>query len=778
MTFLNAIFLVGLAAVTVPVVLHLIHRQSYPDRLFTSLRFFDVTIKHNVIQKRLIDRLLLALRVLALVALMLGLARPFWGGGVGEQRASVVVVLDNSPSMGRMVGGRTLFDAARETARRTLEALGDSDRVALVLSAPSRAPVFTADVAALRRELAMRAGQPTGLAVEGSRAREFAVPGLTTNTEAIRVSLDRVPAGMRVALTGMGSAEPELVAERKGLMEGLPSLRVSSEPGRIKEAVGRAASLLARSGDGDRRVVIVSDMQASEWGAAVEGLEGVSVVVARVDPGAAAVQNLSLDACELGVREAGLGQAILVTATIRNNGSEPVREAKLLVTAGARKPAEFKLGEVPPNARLRVSFPVQVMSKERNLPCTVEVSATSDALAYDNAWNFLVGVRPPVTVLCVNGVPDAVPAQRESFFVMSALGLPGTSGRAETRVDVAEIEPEALEKQSLFQYRVIVLAGVDKLSDTTRTKLRQFVTDGGGLLVFPGREAMADEYNGWGVLPARVLEKKVDAFTYMKTLSDRAASVGEVAERIGTGFSLLTTRLWLKLEPQDGSEVLASLAGGEPALVEGAVGRGHVILSASGCHTADSDWPLRAAFPILLHSMVNHLGAPAQPLRLVREIEAGDGAACMIAPELASGSAGAFRSVVREGQAAWDAQSSWRNDRFLVLPAAGVPGQYVMAVGPEAGPLQEGPGVGASCVQVAVNHADGESRLTALKADQLPALLPGAKVRDVAAGEDVKPLLAGLYSGRDLWRILLVLALVALAIESLVGWKALSQSMG
>ena len=45
-----------------PVILHLIHRQRYPDRVFTTLRFFDATIKHNVIQKRLIDKLLLLLR--------------------------------------------------------------------------------------------------------------------------------------------------------------------------------------------------------------------------------------------------------------------------------------------------------------------------------------------------------------------------------------------------------------------------------------------------------------------------------------------------------------------------------------------------------------------------------------------------------------------------------------------------------------------------------------------------------------------------------------------
>src|SRR3954469_10133600 len=98
MSLLGSAFLLGLLGVAIPVVIHLIHRQRYPERAFTTLRFFDKTVKHNVVQRRLIDRILLALRVLALALLALGLSRPFWsGGGIGERRTSVVIVLDNSP---------------------------------------------------------------------------------------------------------------------------------------------------------------------------------------------------------------------------------------------------------------------------------------------------------------------------------------------------------------------------------------------------------------------------------------------------------------------------------------------------------------------------------------------------------------------------------------------------------------------------------------------------------------------------------------------------------
>src|SRR3954453_16455973 len=109
MSLLGGAFLLGLLGVAIPIVIHLIHRQRYPERPFTTLRFFDKTVKHNVIQRRLIDRLLLLLRVLGRALLALGLSRPFWpGGGVGERRMSLVIVLDISPSMGRVKDGKTL----------------------------------------------------------------------------------------------------------------------------------------------------------------------------------------------------------------------------------------------------------------------------------------------------------------------------------------------------------------------------------------------------------------------------------------------------------------------------------------------------------------------------------------------------------------------------------------------------------------------------------------------------------------------------------------------
>ena len=782
MSFLSAAFLFGLTALAVPIVLHLIHRQRYPERKFPSLRFFELTIKHNVLQRRLIDKILLALRLLALAALAFGLARPFWHGPFGQPRLSLVLVLDNSPSMGRSDAGHTLFEKARQAAEQVASRLGPDARAELILTAPATGLDYTTNRAEVMRALNLRTDRPTGLLVEGAAGRALSVPGLTTNLAALQSALAHVPPGTPMALCGDGLAtEPALSHGRERLAGKVAAARLSSGSGDLRGALQSAARLLRHTSDGDRTIMVFSDLQQSEWdGVPPADLHGLSVRVVRVATPARQGPNLAVEGCKTLAPEAGLGQSIVGMATIRNYGTEPSRESKLAVTAGPRgKPVDIKVPPIPAGTATRVAFPLTVMARERNLLCTVVLDSPEDPLPSDNTWHFQLGVRPPVSVLCVNGTPDAVPAGRESYFVMNALGLPGAAGRAEARVDITECDVDGLEKQPLFQYRVVILAGVDRLSEVLRGKLKEFAAGGGGLLVFPGREANPDEYNGWGFLPARVTEKKADVFTFVKSLSENAPAVATVADRMGSGIAALTARTWLNLAPAPGAETLAVLAGDEPALVQGKLGRGQVVLSAVGCHTADSDWPLRPAFPVLLHELVRSLGAPAVALPLVPDRTVGEGAARAISAEFSGGTPAVFRLARREGQEAYDALPWLRNGQALVLPAADQPGHYLLSVRPvaTAGLLDE-PGVGASIAPVCVNHGASESDLAALKADQVPGKFAGAAVREFALADDVAPLVADLHTGRDLWRILLLLALVFLVLESLVGWRVPSQSMG
>lgn len=154
LTFLVPAFLAGLAAVVVPVLLHLTNRQRTEVVEFPSLMFLQRIPYQATNRRRLRDVLLLALRVLALVLLVGAFARPFLDRPLPPDAAlnfgarEVVILLDRSASMGY---GDT-FERARDAARDAVNALESDDRATLILFDNRAAAVVrsTTDRARLR----------------------------------------------------------------------------------------------------------------------------------------------------------------------------------------------------------------------------------------------------------------------------------------------------------------------------------------------------------------------------------------------------------------------------------------------------------------------------------------------------------------------------------------------------------------------------------------------------------------------------------------------------
>ena len=132
MTFLTPIFLFGALAITLPVVFHLIRRTTRERTAFSSLMFLLPTPPRLTRRSRLEHLLLLLLRCLALCLLAAGFARPFVRKAVTDDRSSsdsrrVVVLVDTSASMQRA----NLWADARERAESALRKTSPADPVAL-----------------------------------------------------------------------------------------------------------------------------------------------------------------------------------------------------------------------------------------------------------------------------------------------------------------------------------------------------------------------------------------------------------------------------------------------------------------------------------------------------------------------------------------------------------------------------------------------------------------------------------------------------------------------
>lgn len=167
MNFLSPLFLAGLTALAIPVLIHLINREKKVVVQFPSLMFLQKIPYKSVRRQKIRHLLLLILRCLALALFVAAFARPWFDrskhlGAATSGAREVVLLVDRSYSMG--YGNR--WETALDKAREIIRAINPQDRMTIVMFAaePSAATEPTAD--RTRLENALRTAK---LSSEGTR---------------------------------------------------------------------------------------------------------------------------------------------------------------------------------------------------------------------------------------------------------------------------------------------------------------------------------------------------------------------------------------------------------------------------------------------------------------------------------------------------------------------------------------------------------------------------------------------------------------------------------
>jgi hypothetical protein len=223
MSFLNPLALVGLALLSLPVIVHLLTMRRARRLDFPTLRYLRETPSFRLHPRRIRQPLLLALRLLALLLLTIGIARPLitrW-----SPPRTRLILIDASLSMN--APGRAA--AAQSEARAIINRLAEGERAA-VISFSSEASVLAA-ITADREALlaAVLRYQP------GSGAVDFR-EGFAA-------------AAALLAREAPGTAEIDLISDFQksnlaGLTEQLAQLPARVRPHAVGAAVERNAFLL------------------------------------------------------------------------------------------------------------------------------------------------------------------------------------------------------------------------------------------------------------------------------------------------------------------------------------------------------------------------------------------------------------------------------------------------------------------------------------------------------------------------------------------------------
>ena len=273
MSFLAPLFLAGLAALAIPIFVHLINRERKEITEFPSLMFLQRIPYRSVRRQKIRNWLLFLLRCLAVILLVAAFARPFLArrfaaaAGALDSAREVVVLLDRSYSMG--YGDQ--WSRAQDAARSVINGIGANDKLTLVAFAET----------------------PTAL----NQA--------TADQGSLRASLDAV--------------------------------KLSSRSTKYAPALKLATKILEESELARREVVLITDFQKVGWDGHEEVVLPPGAVLTNVDLSSAPTSNVAVTTIELHrAMEAGR-ERVTAKARLTNTGDKPANGVSVTLALNDRE---------------------------------------------------------------------------------------------------------------------------------------------------------------------------------------------------------------------------------------------------------------------------------------------------------------------------------------------------------------------------------------------------------------------------------------------------------
>jgi len=559
MTFLNPVLLFGLVAAAIPIIIHLLNLRKLKTVEFSTLQFLKELQKTKMRRVKIKQWLLLALRTLLVIAVVLDFSRPalrgslagFGIGGTTHAKTTIVILLDDSPSMSVRNERGVLFTQARDLALHVLDLVKEGDEAYVVpFSHLRHVPAFypSHDTAPLRKML----------------------QGLSFSYESV---------SFREAL-GVVS---KILGESKN---------VNREIYLITDA--QASHLPRKGGD-------TTDLFDDH----------VRLFLADVQSGATAeLQNAGVINASITSKILTQHKPAALQTTVVNAGSSPLRNAILSVYLDGSRVAQHAL-DVPAGGT--VSPTLSITPKRRGL-LTGYVQLEDDAFEADNTRWFAMDVPPAITVLCVGPSQAAtrIPtlaltldsdSASKGLFSVDEITETQLSSRDLSRYDLLLLagvkdfstgEAERIEQFVNAGGGVLVFPGSDMNIDNYNSVL--FARLGIARAQYTPRSS------------ARGAEESFLSFS--KVEFEHPLFAGLFDRPTGVKPSIESPRIVTTIVPGVGTKgnSIIQLSDGTSFLTEYEHGAGKVLLFSVEAGTTWSDFPLKGIFVPLLYRAGQYLG--------------------------------------------------------------------------------------------------------------------------------------------------------------------------
>lgn len=748
MSFLALPFLLATLAAAVPVVLHMISRRRAKDLPFSTLRFLRVSVEKTRRRKRIHDLLLMLVRMAVLVLLAVALAKPtltelaspFGGGG----ESAVVIVLDNSASMGTIDRGRVRFRTAMRAAEQIMDQLQEGDQVALLPAAGPPLPQ--------QARLDRRHEKVTQLLGQWALA--------ASDTSGVTYQRADLALGVRRA--------QKLLAESQAAKK---QIYVLTD---MQKLCWDALDIESLSPGEKTATDDAAQNTHSDTGQDGEGTGLTDVPVIIVDCHREPQPNVAITGVELKTAMPVTGQPV-VAAVALLNASQVARQRHVeLYVDGAQRQTSPVL-EVPPGGELthEITFTFHRSGLRRG-----EVLLTGqDGSKLDDRRFFAMQVDQGISVAVVKHRTHEIPYLEDTFYLEQALA-PGRSGNWAIRLTTltaAELAavPPAANAVPLDGHKVVFCVNLPAPDAATAGRLADYVAGGGNLVWICGENVDPAAYNrihqqtAGRLLPLPLLDVRLpqpggqrDSWA-VGFLDPQHPALGSLLEPASLYRSVLIYKhVRMAAEADDateaaGARILARLDDeqGEPLLVERDVQRGKVLMLGTSVHIGWSNLPLRPIFlPLLVRltfelagaEQARHQTLAGRPLLLPLAEQTGSGTVEVQPP---GGETIRRATIDQQGRPA---------DLFRYDDTHQV-GIYLLRLLEAARPTS---------VAYAVNLDPEETKPAKIPRDQLQKRFGRVPLVFADDPDDLSQTFALLREGKSLWELFLAGVLIALVFET------------
>jgi len=543
--FLYPLFLFGLAAAALPVLIHLLNRRKLKRVQFPAVRFILLSQKRISRSYRLRHWILLALRTLAIVFLALLLANPIFQTGAGlfagGGPVALVVLLDNSLSM-RWSGDGNGFKQAKDAARLLISALSDGDRAAIV---------------------------PTNLS---------------------------------------GDESFRLTGQKDVLLRELDGIEITDGTANLNLALSKAYELLQQPA-GQKEIRLITDMGLTGWDQfSVASLKQVdpSIPFKLIHIGRKE-QPLNGAIKEVRLTSQGIGAnlPLQIEVTVTNFGEREIKDALAQLSIDGQNRGQ-KLITVPPRTENSVSFQTRLGQPGTH---AAQVILKKDGFAGNSSTNFTLDAQDKLKVLVVDGDPQTSLTQSETFFLSRALNPSDESDASvfvPTVILADGLNSASLESyQVVMVCNVASLPEnfIAKLPSFLQAGGGLLIFSGDKFQPENYNQRLSRD------LPGSVGEKKLVSEANGEKIAKFEVShpaLQFLADPI-LQESIKSARVWGYFRIAGGRSPLISLSNGDPLLVEQKIGAGKVIFMSTAADRDWTDLPVKTAYLPLIQSLTQYL---------------------------------------------------------------------------------------------------------------------------------------------------------------------------